>query len=181
MKKSKLALVGAVVKSKMQAILGWPIAVFGVMGLCFYLPSPAEYGWGLIAFMFVLLAIGVLLLFLSLRTKKLVSKFRLYVSILSNQSSMSICELAMTLGESEEGVMNALQDMIDRHFFASAYIDKGRRCLVLPLMEKAVEEARTEWGEKPYTVVTCKVCGGDNRISVGSRCSCMYCDNLIQG
>ena len=43
--------------------------------------------------MFVLLAIGVLLLFLSLRTKKLVSKFRLYVSILSNQSSMSIYEL----------------------------------------------------------------------------------------
>ena len=181
MKKTKLALVGASVKSKIQAILGWSITAFSVMGLCFYLPSPEEFGWGLIAFMFVLFAMGVLLLLLSWRNKKLISQFRLYVNILSNQPSMSIYELAMTLGESEIKVTQNLQAMIDRRFFASAYIDHGRQCLVFPLMEQATRAVHEEMEAQPHGIVACSVCGGDNRVPLGKRCNCMYCDNFIQG
>ena len=111
----------------------------------------------------------------------MVAKFRLYVSILSNQSSMSVYELAMALGESEQQVTKALQAMIDRHFFVSAYIDRGRRYLVFPLMEQQAREEQAEEEAQPHVVVACSVCGGDNRIPLGKRCNCMYCDNLIKG
>ena len=181
MKKSRLALLGAVLKSKVQAFFGWPLIAFGILGLCFYLPSPEEYGWGLIACMFVILLLGIWLLCLSFRTKRMVAKFRLYVSILSNQSSMSVYELAMALGESEQKVTKALQTMIDRHFFVSAYIDRGRHCLVFPQMEQEAREAQAREDAQPHVVVACSVCGGDNRIPLGKRCNCMYCDNLIHG
>ena len=87
MKKSQLAIVSAIIKSKVQLILGFVLVPFGLLGLCFYLPDPRKYGIGLIVFMFILLFIGLLLWFFSLKTKKLISHFRLYVSILSNQSS----------------------------------------------------------------------------------------------
>ena len=180
MKKSNLALLGAGLKSKVQAFLGWPLVVFAVIGIVVELSSGAPDPTGIVVGAVFLISGGFLLI-CSFRTKRLISKFRLYVSILSNQSSMSIYELSMTLGESEERVMNTLQNMIDRHLFASAYIDKGRRCLVFPLMEKAAREEQEAMEAQPHVVVACKVCGGDNRIPLGKRCNCMYCDNLLRG
>ena len=180
MKKSKLALLGAGLKSKVQAFLGWPLVVFAVIGIVVELSSGAPDPTGMVVGAVFLISGGFLLI-CSFRTKRLISNFRLYVSILSNQSSMSIYELSMTLGESEQTVMKALRAMIDRRFFASAYIDQGRKCLVFPLMEKAAREEQEELDALPRVVVACKVCGGDNRIPLGKRCNCMYCDNLLHG
>ena len=180
MKKSRLALLGAVLKSKVQAFFGWPLLVFFVVGLAVEFSSGAPDSVGIVLSMLCLVGGGALL-YCSFRTKRLVAKFRLYVSILSNQSSMSIYELAMTLGESEQRVMKVLQTMIDRHFFASAYIDHGRRYLVFPLMEQKAREEEAEEEAQPHVVVACPVCGGDNRVPLGKLCNCMYCDNLIKG
>ena len=180
MKKSRLVLLGAVLKSKVQAFFGWPLVVVAVIGILIELTSGAPELEGIVIGS-VLLVCGGFLLFCSFRTKRMVAKFRLYVSILSNQSSMSVYELAMALGESEQKVRKALQAMIDRHFFASAYIDRGRRCLVFPQMEQEAREAQAMEDAQPHVVVACSVCGGDNRIPMGKRCNCMYCDNLIHG
>ena len=180
MKKSRLALLGAVLKSKVQAFFGWPLVVFAVIGTLIELTSEAPDPEGIVVGS-VFLVCGGFLLFCSFRTKRMVAKFRLYVSILSNQSSMSVYELAMALGESEQQVTKALQAMIDRHFFVSAYIDRGRRYLVFPLMEQQAREEQAEEEAQPHVVVACSVCGGDNRIPLGKRCNCMYCDNLIKG
>lgn len=180
MKKSKLALLGATLKSKVLAALGWPIIAFFMIGLGLELTSEAPE-WVFVFFSAACIVGGVAMEISAFRTKKLITKFRLYVSILSNQSSMSIYELSMTLGESEQTVMKTLQTMINRHFFASAYIDRGRRCLVFPLMEQAAREEQEEQEALPHVVVACPVCGGDNRIPLGKRCNCMYCDNLLRG
>ena len=175
MKKSQLAIVSAIIKSKVQLILGFVLVPFGLLGLCVYLPDPRKYGIGLIVFMFILLFIGLLLWFFSLKTKKLISHFRLYVSILSNQSSSSVCELAMTVGDSEQHVMAELQAMIDRRFFAAAYIDRSKKLLVFPKLNVTVQEESTQSSE----VVTCSICGGDNKIVAGQHSNCVFCGNSI--
>jgi RNase P subunit RPR2 len=180
MKKSKLALIGAILKSKVQAILGWTLMMFFVAGISIELSADAPDPFGVVMSL-VCLAVGVLLLVFSFRTKNLVARFRLYVNVLSKQSSMSIYELAMTLGETENRVMSALQAMIDRRFFASAYIDKKQKRLVFPLMEEKAQQIREEQEALPHVIATCSICGAEARVPVGKHCNCMYCDNLIQG
>lgn len=179
MKRSKLALISAVVKSRVQAVLGWTLLAFSVVGFSVELSADELDAIGLtVASLF--LAVGVALLACSFRTRRLVNQFRYYVSILSDQSTMSIYQLSVTLGQPEEKVVRALQAMIARHFFASAYVDRGRKCLVFPLLEKARRESQEELEHLPHEIVTCPVCGGDNRIPVGRGCNCMYCDNLLR-
>ena len=180
MKRSKLALVGAALKSNVQLIAGSMSLFMGLVGFGVESTASPLDPVGIVLSGVFLLA-GVVLLVCSFRTKRLMARFRVYVSILSNQSSMSISELSMTLGESQEKVESALQAMIERRFFASAYIDRRRQCLVFPLMEMADGETQAELDAQPHTVVTCKVCGGNNRVPVGKRSNCMYCDHVIQG
>ena len=181
MKKSRLALVSATVKSQVQLILGLILVPFGLIGVCFYLPNSIEYGIGLIIFMFILLTLGLFLLWWALRTKKLISQFRHYVCILSNQSSMSIFDLSQTLGKQEKEVMDDVQAMIDRRFFAAAYIDHKKKCLIFPLMEKEAQKAKEEETNQQHIIVSCSVCGGDNKIVSGKTGNCIFCHNFIQG
>ena len=180
MKKSKLTLIGAKIKSNVQAFFGWSLLVAFVGGISVEAsaekPDPAGIVLSLACLIF-----GVLLILISFRTKKLVSKFCLYVTILSRQSSMSIYELAMTLGENEECVVKSLQAMINRKYFTSAYIDMKQKRLIFPMVEKEEETAREQRDALPHVMVTCSVCGGEARIPVGSHTNCMYCNNFIQG
>ena len=179
MKKSKFVLVGVTLKYKVQAILGWSLAIFGALGSLVELTSGELDPFGIVLFL-VFLACGGAFLSLSFRNKKLVSQFRLYVSILSNQSSMSIYDLSRTVGIPEVKVKKDLQTMIDRRFFADAYIDHGRKCLVFPLMEQETRRASDESHDVLYVTAVCPICGGSNRIVSGKNNRCMYCDNIIR-
>ena len=180
MKKSKLTLVGAKIKSNVQAFFGWSLIVAFVGGIGVEMSAEKPDPTGIV-FSLACLIFGALLILLSIRTKKLVSKFRLYVNVLSRQSSMSIYELAMTLGENESNVVKSLQAMINRKYFASAYIDMKQKRLVFPMMEREEEIAREQREALPHVMVTCSVCGGEARIPVGSHTNCIYCNNFIQG
>ena len=180
MRKNKITLAVASIKRKLQFICGLLLIPFSLIGLCFYLPDPNHYGVGLIVFMIVLLLIGLLLLFCSFRTKKLISQFLLYVNILSNQSSMSIYDLSQTVGIPEMKVKQELQTMIDRRYFANAYIDHSKKCLVFPLMEQADKQEHNALDDELYVAVVCPICGGSNRVVSGKNNRCMYCGNIIR-
>ena len=176
-KKSNIALVSASMKSKEQLTLGY-LSIF-LSIICFstvLVARPLELEGIILASAFLL--IGIVLLFLAYRTKRMISQFRLYVSILSNQSSMAIYEISQKAGIPEQRIMRELQAMIDRCFFVDAYIDKWRKYIVFPQLEQAEKESVVREGE--YEVITCSVCGGSNQVIKKKNCNCMYCDNKLK-
>ena len=170
MKKSKINLIAASLKGKIQLICGIGLVIFSIGGFSVEIPALDVFG---IILAVAVLSLGLFLIYRFYRTQKLISRFRLYVSILSNQSSMSIYALSQTVGIPEQQVNRELQTMIDRRFFADAYIDHGRKCLVFPLMEQETRRASDESHDVLYVTAVCPICGGSNRIVSGKNNRCM--------
>ena len=177
MKKSKINLIAASLKGKIQLICGIGLVIFSMGGFSVEIPARDVVG---IIIAIAVLSLGLFLIYRFYRIQKLISRFRLYVSILSNQSSMSIYALSQTAGFPEQQVAKELQTMIDRRFFADAYIDRGKRCLVFPLMEQEAKKETTESDDDLYVTTVCPICGGSNRVVSGKNNRCMYCDNIIR-
>ena len=124
---------------------------------------------------FCFMGVGLFLLYCSCQTKRLVSKCRLYANALKGHSSITFFDLSQTVGKTEKDVMADIQVMIDRRFFATAYIDYGKKILVLFPDENKTEKEDNQ----QYVIVACATCGGDNKIVVGKYANCIFCGNAI--
>jgi hypothetical protein len=119
------------------------------------------------------------------RTKTTGERYTRYIVLIVNQGQTSIDTIALAIGVSYEDAVNDLQKMIDTGYFANAYIDVSRREIVLA--QTAAQQAATQPNPQyaaatptqTATVVTCRSCGANNRVTTGQPAECEYCGSLL--
>ena len=178
MNKSKVSLVFNQFISTIQIIFGVIILLFGLIGFSTGSDS-ATVG---VATFFC--AIGILLLFLGIMCKKLISLFRKYIYVLSNDPTGSISNLAEATKASESAVIKNLQKMISKKFFVNAYIDYNLNSVIMYNHVQQNNSSNNEATQRPNVeevIVTCKGCGGINHVAKNSIGECEYCGSKISG
>jgi hypothetical protein len=75
--------------------------------------------------------IGVTLLGVAGSRQRKLKKFRRYLKMIGNRDEVSVSSLAGAMGTSEKKVFQDLEEMLERDFFETGYLDVARQKLVL--------------------------------------------------
>lgn len=192
MNESKAAIIVATIVEKIQVAAGIVILfLFGICTIMAFTDSKLASGGGLVIFIaFDLL--GIALIFLGRKRHRLIRDFRQYVTILSNDPTGSIPNLAAVTGTPVEKVRENLEQMIAKRYFPNAVIDQGLDCVVFPGrvsgqngasvsgMEEAGAAAGSGQEEGNTVAITCKCCGGVTVLVKGQSGECEYCGAPIK-
>lgn len=187
MKHSKAAIVVSTIIEKVQLISG--IVILVIFGICTVMAIfDRDYNTGgFLQVCIVIDALGLWLIYLSRKRRKLITDFRKYVTALSGDPTGSIVNLASTMGTSEEVILKNLERMIQKKYFTEAYVDRN-----LPNRSQAAGETQNapslttpppSPGAGPQEMVTvkCGGCGGSNTLARGQSAECEYCGSVIRG
>lgn len=182
MNSSKTAIVISGIIEKVQLITGIVITfIFGITAIACIGDNkyPIEEKFT----MFVFTAIGILLIIFSIKRKKLIKNFKSYVQRLSVDPTSSIENLASGLGTSQDVVKMNLEKMIKKRYFSNAYIDtENNRIVFSKASEQQTNTIKVNQSNEPkieYITVTCKSCGGINKIAKGTVGECEYCGSPL--
>jgi len=180
MNSSKAAIVVSEIIEKLQLIVGI------IMTILFGLPAIASMvdrnrRAGVIFIMFILAALGILLIVFSRKRKKLINDFKTYVQRLSVDPTGSIGSLAEGLGTSQDVVKNNLNMMIKKRYFSNAYIDTENNRVVFSVVseQQQTNAPKASQSNIEYITVTCKSCGGINKVIKGTVGECDYCGSPL--
>jgi uncharacterized protein with PQ loop repeat len=180
MNSSKAAIVVSQIIEKLQLIAGIIITIlFGLPAIaCLF---DKKTGAGIIIVMFILAALGVLLIVFSRKRKKLINDFKTYVQRLSVDPTGSIDNLAAGLGTSQDVVKNNLNMMIKKKYFSNAYIDTENNRVVFPIVSEQQQTNAPQASQSSieYITITCKSCGGINKVIKGTVGECDYCGSPL--
>lgn len=180
MNSSKAAIVVSQIIEKLQLIAGTILTIlFGLPGIICLFDKKTSAGAIIILFIFA--ALGILLIIFSRKRKKLINDFKTYVQILSVDPKVSIDDLASGLGTSQDVVKNNINLMIKKKYFSNAYIDTENNRVVFPVVSEQQQTIAPEAGKSniEYITVTCKSCGGINKIAKGIVGECDYCGSPL--
>lgn len=192
MNKGKGALVLSKIAEKIQLIVGILIVIiFGLIAIMATFTDDFQLDMFIICY--VITGLGIWMIILSRKRKKLISDFKLYVARLSMDPTGSIDNLALTLGLSQDEVKRNLMKMILKKYFVNAYIDTTTNCIVLPHDKAKNRNTYNTYNQNSSTynlnnqntnevediAVTCKNCGGINKITKGKVGECEYCGSPI--
>lgn len=128
---------------------------------------------------------GAGLIILGKRSKKNAEKIKKYISLVVNQEVTSIEDIATAMALPYEITQKDIQKMIDKGYFAGAYINEISKEIVLPNNHKQ-DYKKQEYinANKPNAemlVVTCKGCGANNKVLKGSVVECEFCGSPVGG
>lgn len=198
MNKSKAALAVSRIASIIQLVAGvFLLFIFGICTIMYF--SDEQYRAGLdssfLAFCLIFDVIGIVLILFSRKRSKLIKEFKKYVSYISADPSGSIANLASSVGTSQDVVKKNLELMIKRKYFVNARIDQGKNCIVIGSGAKSNQENQVQANQAQtqtqtasqsapkiqYVTVTCKCCGGINKVAKGSVMECDFCGSPING
>lgn len=186
MNSSKAAIVVSKIIEKIQLIVGIVTTfVFGVIAI--YSTFDDEYdGLDVVITFYIIFFIGILLIALSIKRHKLINNFKTYVKILSEDSTGSIDNIATVLNVSTDKVRKELQLMIDKKYFANAYVNFETNRIIFPssnveISENVGQNKTTDehYKSKDYISISCKNCGGMNTVIKGQVGECEYCGSII--
>lgn len=180
MNSSKTAIVVSQIIEKLQLIAGIIMAIlFGLPAIACIADKKTKAG--VILTMFILAAIGVVLIVFSRKRKKLINDFKTYVQRLSADPIGSIDNLAAGLGTSQDVVKNNLEMMIKKRYFSNAYIDIDNNRIVFPVVSNQQKNNASQVNQSnvEYITVTCKSCGGINKMVKGTVGECDYCGSPL--
>lgn len=126
---------------------------------------------------------GAVLVYAAKRLKMTGEKFKKYINIVINNSETSIDNIAAAIPISYDKAAKDLQEMIDKGYFPSAYIDASNREIILPghIKQKSERNKSVNNNNQQAKVksVVCKNCGGNNEVIEGEVCECEYCGSPI--
>ena len=200
MNNSKVAIAVSKTLSFVQMFIG--IVILFVFGVCTIMELTDTEAWaqtGISFFIFCLVcdALGIWLIILSRKKSKLIKEFKKYVAVVSSEPTGYIPDIAASLGVSEEVVKSNFEKMIQKKYFANAFIDLNSNCIVIVNKKNTEEhtEAPSQEGttstnhhSTPTTsqnvemvTVKCKSCGGINTVQKGTVRECDYCGSSIKG
>ncbi len=186
MKNSKAAVVIYGIWEIVEYIFGAIIAtLFGLVAIMSTFDHEKDGAATIICWLFT--ALGFWLIHLGRKRKKLLKNFKEYVTRLSVDPTGSIENLAASVNTSQDVVRANLQNMINKKFFVSTYIDEANNRVVfqtssssseVPQYNDAVSNIQNQNAE--YVTVTCKSCGGINKVLKDKVGECEYCGSPIK-
>ena len=179
---SKPKITALTLWGKLLSIIGYAIIIFYLIGFFAIITNPeGKLGAGewiiLLVFLFLFTGVGLLLIIPGYKIKKRLKRFRTYVAIISAEHTTSLDLIALKLNQSIDFVKNDLQKMIDKKYFASAYIDKENNEIVIAGL--SFEKPNNELEITNAQEVECKGCGAMNTKQMGSASKCQYCGSSI--
>lgn len=190
MNKSKAAVTISKTIGFVQMLGG--IAILFVFGICTIMclcdeEYLADAGVSFLIVCLILDAVGIWLIVMSKRRTKLIDEFKSYVEVVSNVPDGYIPDISASLGTSEDVVKQKLSLMIEKKFFANAFIDQNSNCFVIANRQNSASgtasqpQARTNARTTEMVTLKCKSCGGINKIPKGAVVECDYCGSPIKG
>ena len=201
MNKSKVSVVTNQIWQKIETILGWALAAFGIVALIMLFTSPKDESYDSVLTMSIIfLALGGLLIIKGKNRKKLIKDFKAYVQILAGDPYNSLDTIAERTNTPVTIVKKNLQQMIKKNYFANAVIDEGSNSLILngrPDTQQILSTKTMESLSKVPSVqyqapgqsqpqvemltIKCNGCGAVNVVPRGSVVECEYCGNMLKG
>lgn len=180
---SKPAIIISTIGGKISSIVGWATTVFFSLIIIFGMGGPDEVGKteGLIL-SFIFVVIGIVLIRFGIKTKKRIKRFKKYISIISMENTNSLENIAAATSQSVDFVINDIKVMINKRYFASAYIDLNYKKIIFknkPM--KADENINKETASVEYVTVTCNGCGAVNKLIKKQQGECEFCGSPIIG
>lgn len=184
MKGSEAVVAINIVIGVVQIVFGVLFAVFGL----FCLLTMNGIDGADIFLVLVFGGGGIWMLIAGIKRQKLIKLFKQYKAIIANSLNGSVANIARTTGAAENIVMKNLQKMIDKKFFNKAYIDLKSGCILFQDQQQRAQgtqnSAPVRQSGQPgiqMMTVTCKGCGGVNRIAKGQVGECEYCGAPVKG
>lgn len=179
MNTSKVSVLASEFLAKILKIAGYVDCVIFAVGLLAMLTSEdSDIGSKVLSVIIfgLLIAFGVFLIRKGIKIKRYVDRFRMYIAIISEGIS-SIDEIASLTDRSYDFVIKDLQSMIDKKYFANAYIDSYSNRIIVILPEGAMHFTDEDEDETALdaVVVNCRGCGAANVIVKGTVGICEYC------
>lgn len=169
--------------STIQQTVGWIIAVFSVFILAVGLSEIHEpLDVGMCIFFFIFLAVGIFLILKGIARKKLIAKYRLYTSLLSQDPYKSLDRLSTITNESVDTITVNIKKMLSCGLLHNIGINYDKNCLI-DLDPNKVQPIDGSYNSKvapKFVVVKCPGCGALNRIIEGTTTKCEYCGAFIQ-
>ncbi len=179
---SRSAIIVNMIVGKISSIIGWILTM--LFGLTAIILITNEKGSGkaagvILCLIFMTVSIGLIVF--GIRTKRRIKRFKRYVTIIVDRNEKSIENIAGSTSKSIEFVMNDLQTMINKKFFANAYIDGSRKEIIVGNKTVPIDPttARRDSVQAPSVVIACKGCGATNRIAKGKSGECEFCGSPI--
>lgn len=124
-----------------------------------------------VPFCIVCLGIGIAMVLKSKKMEKLRNRAEVYAMCLADKPESELSEIARTMNISLEQVVSELDELIRKDYLNNIYIDRAESRVKILSKEKGGLKL-----VNGYRFVTCKSCGGSNRITgdcAGKRCN--YC------
>jgi ribosomal protein S27E len=184
---SKNAVSKNLAASRAQIIAGYIIAVFcgltAVIG-CVNTSLATTFDITMVAIFLVFTACGIWQIVRGKKRKKLIVLFRDYAVRLAADPQRSINKLAAATGAAAGTVKRNILLMIHKGFFANAFIDFDKNCLIFPQERNEQKSDLLKQGESvvEYVRVSCPGCGAKNKIQKGTVGECEFCGSyLAQG
>lgn len=182
-KRTTIDKKAAMISGNIINIIGWISIAIAGLGL---LVSLSEgIGSDDVYMIIFFIVAGGALIFLGREVKKSAEKFKKYIAIIVNNEETSIDNIAAAIPTSYEVAKKDLQKMINRGYFAGAYINETSKEIILPKEQKAYNIDTSEKvnlnTSLEMIVVTCKGCGANNKIAKGNVDKCQYCGSPISG
>lgn len=186
--KSKSSIVLSGIFARFKIVLGVLIAVIGLFtGIAgFEIDDTAT---SITAFILCVLfmAAGIALVINGSRTIKRISRFRQYVSLISNMHFDSISEISSQMSQQADFTLKDLEFMIRKQYFTNAYIDQATGKIIVyhaaaqgNPATRANPNTASPQGNAPAAAVPpepvkCSGCGAVNTILPGQSMNCEYC------
>lgn len=182
---SKNAFIKNKILEKTLFVIGYfNLFIFG-LGTIAYFVNPNLYDQTKQLLVFLMLdMIWIMMVVLGFKRNKLVRRYEQYASIVGDNDSFSISRLSTITGESETSVIKNLNLMIKRKFIKYGYFDAETNCIIFHEMIKKQPAVNTVSPQKKSVkdiIITCKHCGGMNKMKKGSIKACDYCKSLLEG
>ena len=179
---SRSAVIINTIIANIAIICGWVLTLFFAIGFFAILfPENGVKDTGAIIICLIFIAIGVYFIMLGTKRKRLIKRFKGYVSIISIDNETFIENIGAKTSQSTDFVMNDIQNMIDKKLFINASIDKNRGYIVFQNMNNNLktESSESDYSNNEVEVVICSGCGAKNTILKGSNGECEFCGSPI--
>lgn len=124
-----------------------------------------------IPFIIVCLALGIFMIWSAKRKGKLRNRAEVYAMCLADKPESELAEIARTMNIPLEQAVKELEELINKDYLNNIYIDRVEGRVKILSEDKGGLQLING-----YRFVTCRSCGGSNRITgstEGKRCS--YC------
>ena len=171
----------AIVSGKLVSILGWIGIAFAALMILVMFSEEGSSDMMIAVVFFA--AAGLTLIFFGRKIIKTAERFKKYISIVVNHNETMIVNIAAAIPTSFDTAKKELQKMIDKGYFAGAYINHGSGEIILPKLQNQEVSAPAQnisaSVNTEMTVISCKGCGANNKIIKGSISECQYCSSPL--